>query len=77
MPQDIIDFYIEQEPQESKIQVPNQYEEIYNLISYIPISINELVKISNKPIVQISEALFMLEIKELIKSIPGNKYIRN
>ena len=76
IPQDIVDFYIEEEPIENNLQIPKQYEEIYNLISQIPITINEIAKTTNKQIPEVSEALFMLEIEGLIKSIPGNKYIR-
>lgn len=54
-----------------------QYKEIYNLIGELPISANELAKLTNKPITKISEALCMLEIEGLIKHIPGNKYARN
>ena len=75
-PQDIIDFYEEQDIQENNLQIPKQYEEIYNLIGQLPITINEIAKTTNKQISQISEALFMLEVEGLIKSIPGNKYIR-
>ena len=75
-PQDIIDFYIEQEPKENNLQISEQYKEIYNLIGQLPITANEIAKITNKSIAQISEALFMLEIEGVIKNIPGNKYIR-
>ena len=85
--QDIIDFYIEEgieiqqnvnkKEAEKQLQNLKQYQTIYNLIGQLPISANEIFRITNKPITEISEALCMLEIEGLIKNIPGNKYIRN
>ena len=85
--QDIIDFYIEEgieiqqninkKETEKQLQNLKQYQTIYNLIGQLPISANEIFRITNKPITEISEALCMLEIEGLIKNIPGNKYIRN
>ena len=37
---------------------------------------NELIKLTKKPITEISEALCILEIEGLIKNFPGNKYVR-
>ncbi len=53
-----------------------KYQEIYKYIGELPISMNELIKLTKKPITEISEALCILEIEGLIKNLPGNKYIR-
>ncbi len=75
-PQDILDFYTEDlEIQTDKI--PDEYKNIYDLISELPISANEIAKILNKPIAEVSQTLSMLEIEGLIQNIPGNKYIRS
>ena len=74
-PQDIIDVYmenIEQNQQQNTIK----YQEIYKYIGELPISMNELIKLTKKPITEISEALCILEIEGLIKNFPGNKYVR-
>lgn len=53
-----------------------KYQEIYKYIGELPISMNELIKLTKKPITEISEALCILEIEGLIKNLPGNKYVR-
>lgn len=74
-PQDILEFYgllEEKEPQ----KVDSKYQDIYKTIGDFPISINEICKITNKPLEEVTEALCMLELEELIQNLPGNKYIR-
>ena len=44
---------------------------IYDLISFEPISINELCKKTSKPISQISNDLFLLELEGYIKKVAG------
>ena len=74
-PQDILEFYgllEEKEPQ----KVDSKYQDIYKTIGDFPISINEICKITNKPLEEVAEALCMLELEELIQNLPGNQYIR-
>ena len=74
-PQDILEFYgllEEKEPQ----KVDSKYQDIYKTIGDFPISINEICKITNKPLEEVTEALCMLELEELIQNLPGNQYIR-
>ena len=44
---------------------------IYDLMSFEPISINELCKKTSKPISQISNDLFLLELEGYIKKVAG------
>ncbi len=74
-PQDILEFYgllEEKEPQ----KVDSKYQDIYKTIGDFPISINEICKVTNKPLEEVTEAVCMLELEELIQNLPGNKYIR-
>ena len=74
-PRDILEFYgllEEKEPQ----KVDSKYQDIYKTIGDFPISINEICKITNKPLEEVTEALCMLELEELIQNLPGNQYIR-
>lgn len=57
-----------------KKQVPKEYEQIYNLISNNPIHINDICKISNQTISQITPILTMLELEEFIEQLPGNQF---
>lgn len=59
------------------ITIDKKYKEIYEKISHIPISINELQKITNKNIVEINSAITMLELQGAIKQVGINEYIRN
>lgn len=59
------------------ITIDQKYKEIYEKISHIPISINELQKITNKNIVEINSAITMLELQGAIKQVGMNEYIRN
>lgn len=52
------------------------YIDIYNLITYIPINIEELVKKSELKISELNEKLTILELEGSIKSLPGNNYVR-
>lgn len=75
-PEDILEFYDLQ--QEEKIpKIVEKYQEMYELIGELPISANEISRLTNQPIAKITEALCMLEIDGLIKHTPGNKYVRD
>ena len=71
-PDDILQYYKIQE----NISVPEEYEEIYNLVNIQPISANEICKITGKKISEIMQILFILELDGYIKCVAGNKYIK-
>lgn len=56
--------------------VDNEYIDIYNLIPYYPVSIEYLARKSDLSISEINQKLTMLELQALIKSLPGNNYVR-
>lgn len=62
---------------EEKTKIDEKYIGIYKCINEVPRSINEISRLSNKTISEVNEALFMLEMEGLIKSLPGNEYIVN
>lgn len=62
---------------EEKIKVDNKYLQIYKCINEIPHSINEISRLSGKTIAEVNEALFMLEMDGMIKSLPGSEYAIN
>ena len=74
-PEDILEFY-DLEHEEKNTQTIEKYQDTYELIGELPISANELAKLTNQTIAKITEALCMLEIEGLIKHVPGNKYVR-
>ena len=74
-PEDILEFYEEFKEENTKLY--QEYQEIYDFIGDMPISANELAKLTNKTIAEITEGLCMLELDGLITNVPGNKYVRN
>ncbi len=74
-PEDILEFYEEIKEENTKLSPENQ--EIYEFIGDIPISANEIAKLTNKTIAEVTEGLCMLELDDLITNVPGNKYVRN
>lgn len=72
-PEDILQYYFNTN-QEQEVQ--EEYKQIYNLIGTLPISANELSKMTKKTISETIQTLTMLELEGYIKNIAGNKYIR-
>lgn len=55
--------------------VENEYKEIYNTLKYEKeLHINEIAKIVNLSINEVSYKLMMLELQDKIVSLPGNNY---
>lgn len=73
-PKDILDFY--NICDDDSIKTAKEYEEIYELIGMLPISADELSKLTHKPLAEIEEALCMLELEGLIKHVAGNRFIK-
>lgn len=73
-PEDILEFY---EEFKEDIEVSKEYQEIYDFIGDMPISANEIAKLTNKTIAEVTEGLCMLELDGIVINMPGNKYVRN
>lgn len=73
---DILQYYNEGEKYQNQ-EIPEEYQEIYNLIGQLPISANSIAKILHLDIAKANESLCMLELDGFIKQLPGNVYIRN
>lgn len=81
-PEDIINNYdfLHKREEEKNIliveQVSEEYRKIYNLITDIPININEIAKRGSLELREVSSKLTMLELDGKIQKLPGNMYIR-
>lgn len=64
------------EEKKEKIKLANDEEIIYNFLKANPVSFDFIVANINMPINKLSSCLIMLEMKGLIKKLPGQKYIR-
>ena len=50
---------------------------VYSALSHDDISIDDVIQHSNLPVSAVSVALLSLEMKRLIKQLPGRRYIKN
>ena len=55
----------------------NEENTVYNLISEEPLVFDEIVEKTNFSIQKISEIILHLQIKELIRQLPGKQFIRS
>ena len=58
-------------------KIPPKYKDVYKLITNVPININDLIRKTSKSVVEINEAITMLEIDGYIQSTEPNCYIRS
>ncbi len=54
-----------------------QEEILYNLLSNEPVAFDEILEKTNLAVPELSKIIFNLEMKKLIKQLPGKQYIRN
>lgn len=78
---DILEYYdvsevIETVKETSNIEVPEEYKECYDVIHDVPISSNQISKLTNKSISEVNTTLTMLELEGFIKSLPGNYFCK-
>ena len=67
---------IKKVPEERRyLKIDKQYQEIYNLISRVPINTNEICKKSKKSIGEVNMALTMLELQGVIKQVGINEFV--
>ena len=71
-----MDIYEKQVVCEKRKNVKKEYREVYNLITNMPININEICQKTKLDIGKINEIILMLEIENLVKQLPGNEVIR-
>ena len=73
---DILEHYEFISETQEKEKVETEYDDIYKLISNVPININDICKQLKLNISEVNQKIFMLELQGLIKSLPGNEYVR-
>ncbi len=77
-PQDILDrLSIKEEESEAEFsdKIKEEYRKIYNVLSTIPLTINEVALRAKTTISETIETLTMLELEGKIKSMPGSSYV--
>lgn len=68
--------YLSEEKRGDSQCVDDEYIDIYNFIPYYPVNIEYLARKSDLRISEINQKLTILELEGLIKSLPGNSYVR-
>ena len=58
------------------VEIDDELKEIYEVITRMPININEICKKSNKSIGEVNGILTMLELQGLIKQVGANEFIK-
>ena len=58
-------------------KIPEEYKEIYNVLSDNKMQIEEIAKKLDEPINSINATLTMMEIENYVKRLPGKFYIRS
>lgn len=82
VPEDILidlGFNIEENSEtleENVIEVDEQYHDIYNVITRIPMNINDIVKKSKKSMIEVNSTLTMLELIGAIKQVGVNEFVK-
>ena len=74
---DILDkFIIQNEEENKKEEVKQEYKKVYDAIGMVPLHINEICKKTNSSMAEVNQIITMLEIDGLIKSLPNNQFIK-
>ena len=60
----------------TKKNIKKEYFPIYEILTYMPMHINDIAKKLNKPVYEISPILTMMELDGLIKSVTGGEFIK-
>ena len=62
--------------EEPQIEVNKEYIDVYEVLSKIPINVNEICKKINKSIVEVNTTLTMLELEGLVKQVGINEFVK-
>lgn len=73
-----IDTLEEHMPKENKEypKIVKEYREVYDILSKVPITTNEICKRTQKAIEEVNVALTMLELQGVIKQVGANEFIK-
>lgn len=61
---------------EKNVEIPSEYEDIYNLITEKPIDTLTIIKKSNLRVSEVMSKLTILELEGKIKKVSGDKFMR-
>lgn len=70
------EFTIQNEEENKKEEINEEYKKVYEVLTNIPIHINEICKKTNNSMAEVNQIITMLEIEGLVKSLPNNEFIK-
>jgi len=74
---DILDeFAIQNEEENKKEEVNEEYKKVYDVLGNVPMHINEICKKTNSSMAEVNQIITMLEIEGVIKSLPNNQFVK-
>jgi len=73
---DILDEFEIQNEEYKKEEVNQEYKKVYDVLTNVPMHINEICKKTNSSMAEVNQIITMLEIEGLIKSLPNNEFIK-
>ena len=63
-------------PSETGIALGGEEKTIFSILNDKPKSVDEISRTANFPVYKISETLLRLELKKLVRALPGNNFVR-
>ena len=70
------EFEIQNEEENRTEEVNEEYKKVYQVLTSIPMHINEICKKTNSSMAEVNQIITMLEIEGLIKSLPNNQFVK-
>lgn len=62
--------------EEVSIEVEEQYREVYEALTRIPMNVNEICKKTKKSVIEVNATLTMLELEGVVKQVGANEFIK-
>lgn len=62
--------------EELHVEVEERYKAVYDVLTRIPINVNEICKRTGKNIIEVNTTLTMLELQGLIKQTGANEFVK-
>ncbi len=62
--------------EEVQIEVEEQYKDVYETLTRVPINVNEICKRTRKNIIEVNTTLTMLELQGLVKQVGANEFAK-
>ena len=62
--------------EERNITVDKQYKAVYEILTRVPINVNEICKRTGKNIIEVNTTLTMLELQGLVKQVGVNEFVK-